>query len=74
MDHVNLTIEDLIDAGHAEAATMAEWKDGLNESWADFLVVVAVICLSVSVRSGGGSECPSVWLPAASTPAGFIES
>lgn len=37
VDWVNLTIEDLIDAGHTEAATMAEWKDGLNESWADLL-------------------------------------
>lgn len=40
VDHVNLTIEDLIDAGHAEAATMAEWKDGLNESWADLLELI----------------------------------
>ncbi|XP_075019574.1 spectrin beta chain, erythrocytic isoform X2 [Calonectris borealis] len=40
MDRVNLTIEDLIDAGHTEAATMAEWKDGLNESWADLLELI----------------------------------
>ncbi|XP_071618431.1 spectrin beta chain, erythrocytic [Heliangelus exortis] len=40
VDRVNLTIEDLIDAGHAEAATMAEWKDGLNESWADLLELI----------------------------------
>uniref|UniRef100_A0A8C3KFD8 Spectrin beta chain n=1 Tax=Calidris pygmaea TaxID=425635 RepID=A0A8C3KFD8_9CHAR len=40
VDRVNLTIEDLIDAGHVEAATMAEWKDGLNESWADLLELI----------------------------------
>ncbi|POI25971.1 hypothetical protein CIB84_010279, partial [Bambusicola thoracicus] len=40
VDQVNLTIEDLIDVGHAEAATMAEWKDGLNESWADLLELI----------------------------------
>ncbi|XP_021258299.1 spectrin beta chain, erythrocytic isoform X2 [Numida meleagris] len=40
VDQVNLTIENLIDAGHAEAATMAEWKDGLNESWADLLELI----------------------------------
>lgn len=40
MDRVNLTIEDLIDAGHIEAATIAEWKDGLNESWADLLELI----------------------------------
>ncbi|NXU49072.1 SPTB1 protein, partial [Turnix velox] len=40
VDRVNLTIEDLIDAGHVEAATMAEWKDGLNECWADLLELI----------------------------------
>ncbi|NXJ39334.1 SPTB1 protein, partial [Ciconia maguari] len=40
VDRVDLAIEDLIDAGHAEAATMAEWKDGLNESWADLLELI----------------------------------
>lgn len=40
VDRVNLAIEDLIDAGHSEAATMAEWKDGLNESWADLLELI----------------------------------
>ncbi|NXA14839.1 SPTB1 protein, partial [Sapayoa aenigma] len=40
VDRVNLTIEDLIDAGHTEAATLAEWKDGLNESWADLLELI----------------------------------
>uniref|UniRef100_H3BC32 Spectrin beta chain n=1 Tax=Latimeria chalumnae TaxID=7897 RepID=H3BC32_LATCH len=40
MDNVNLLIDELIDNGHAEAATIAEWKDGLNESWADLLELV----------------------------------
>ncbi|XP_028915128.1 spectrin beta chain, erythrocytic [Ornithorhynchus anatinus] len=40
VDHVNAVIERLIDAGHAEAATIAEWKDGLNESWADLLELI----------------------------------
>ncbi|NXO06071.1 SPTB1 protein, partial [Oriolus oriolus] len=40
VDRVNLTIEHLIDAGHIEAATIAEWKDGLNESWADLLELI----------------------------------
>ncbi|KAL9850780.1 LOW QUALITY PROTEIN: spectrin beta chain, erythrocytic [Geothlypis trichas] len=39
VDRVNLTIEDLIDAGHIEAATIAEWKDGLND-WADLLELI----------------------------------
>ncbi|XP_072485705.1 spectrin beta chain, erythrocytic [Notamacropus eugenii] len=40
VDNVNLIIERLIDAGHAEAATIAEWKDGLNEIWADLLELI----------------------------------
>ncbi|EMP27688.1 Spectrin beta chain, erythrocyte [Chelonia mydas] len=40
VDNVNLVIEQLIDAGHSEAATIAEWKDGLNESWADLLELI----------------------------------
>lgn len=28
-------VNEMIDCGHADAATIAEWKDGLNESWAD---------------------------------------
>ncbi|XP_054650315.1 spectrin beta chain, non-erythrocytic 4-like isoform X3 [Dunckerocampus dactyliophorus] len=34
---VNQMVDELIDYGHAEAATIAEWKDGVNESWADLL-------------------------------------
>uniref|UniRef100_A0A8D0G7F9 Spectrin beta chain n=1 Tax=Sphenodon punctatus TaxID=8508 RepID=A0A8D0G7F9_SPHPU len=37
VNNVTLVIEQLIDAGHSEAATIAEWKDNLNESWADLL-------------------------------------
>ena len=40
VDHVNAVIERLIDAGHSEAATIAEWKDGLNEMWADLLELI----------------------------------
>ncbi|CAM5129135.1 unnamed protein product [Natator depressus] len=34
---VNQMVDELIDYGHADAATIAEWKDGLNEAWADLL-------------------------------------
>lgn len=37
---MNAIIERLIDAGHGEAATIAEWKDGLNEMWADLLELI----------------------------------
>ena len=40
VDMVNLTIDELIEAGHAEAATMAEWKDTINDSWADLLELI----------------------------------
>ncbi|KAM8920870.1 spectrin beta chain, erythrocytic [Pelodytes ibericus] len=40
IDNVNILIEELIDAGHAEAAKIAEWKDNLNESWADLLELI----------------------------------
>ncbi len=40
VDTVNRIIDDLIEAGHSEAATQAEWKDGVNESWADLLELI----------------------------------
>ncbi|KAG9481099.1 hypothetical protein GDO78_010379 [Eleutherodactylus coqui] len=40
IDNVNILIEELIDASHSEAATIAEWKDNLNESWADLLELI----------------------------------
>uniref|UniRef100_A0A8C9DT33 Spectrin beta chain n=1 Tax=Prolemur simus TaxID=1328070 RepID=A0A8C9DT33_PROSS len=40
VDNMNAIIERLIDAGHSEAATLAEWKDGLNEMWADLLELI----------------------------------
>ncbi|KAJ8340937.1 hypothetical protein SKAU_G00332280 [Synaphobranchus kaupii] len=40
VDAVNQTIDELIEAGHSEAATMAEWKDSINESWADLLELI----------------------------------
>lgn len=40
VDTVNQIIDDMIEGGHSEAATMAEWKDGVNESWADLLELI----------------------------------
>ncbi len=40
VDFVNQTIDELIESGHTEAATMAEWKDGINDSWADLLELI----------------------------------
>ncbi|RXM98217.1 Spectrin beta chain, erythrocytic [Acipenser ruthenus] len=40
MDNVNHMIDGLIDREHSEAATMAEWKDNLNESWGDLLELI----------------------------------
>uniref|UniRef100_A0A8C3UW24 Spectrin beta chain n=1 Tax=Catharus ustulatus TaxID=91951 RepID=A0A8C3UW24_CATUS len=34
---VNQMVDELIDYGHTDAATIAEWKDGVNEAWADLL-------------------------------------
>lgn len=32
--------DDLIHAGHSDSATIAEWKDSLNESWQDLLELI----------------------------------
>ncbi|KAG5843462.1 hypothetical protein ANANG_G00151200 [Anguilla anguilla] len=37
VDGVNALADDLIESGHPENASVAEWKDGLNEAWADLL-------------------------------------
>lgn len=37
LEQVNRMVNEMIDCGHSDAATIAEWKDGLNESWADLL-------------------------------------
>ncbi|NXJ87040.1 SPTN2 protein, partial [Trogon melanurus] len=37
VDGVNGLADTLIAGGHPENATVAEWKDGLNEAWADLL-------------------------------------
>uniref|UniRef100_A0A672V5U4 Spectrin beta chain n=1 Tax=Strigops habroptila TaxID=2489341 RepID=A0A672V5U4_STRHB len=34
---LNQMVDELIDYGHADAATIAEWKDGVNEAWAELL-------------------------------------
>jgi len=40
VDAVNLQADRLINGGHGDAATVAEWKDGLNEAWADLLELI----------------------------------
>lgn len=40
MQQVNKMVNEMIDCGHSDAATIAEWKDGLNESWADLLELI----------------------------------
>ncbi|XP_046383490.1 spectrin beta chain isoform X6 [Ischnura elegans] len=37
---VNAIADELISAGHSDSATIAEWKDGLNESWQDLLELI----------------------------------
>uniref|UniRef100_A0A8C6XFB2 Spectrin beta chain n=1 Tax=Naja naja TaxID=35670 RepID=A0A8C6XFB2_NAJNA len=40
VDTVNRMADELINSGHSDAATIAEWKDGLNEAWADLLELI----------------------------------
>ncbi|XP_018115461.1 spectrin beta chain, non-erythrocytic 1 isoform X2 [Xenopus laevis] len=40
VDAVNLMADDLISSGHSENATVADWKDQLNEAWADLLEMI----------------------------------
>ncbi|XP_041927418.1 spectrin beta chain, erythrocytic isoform X1 [Alosa sapidissima] len=40
VDSVNQIIDQLIEGGHTEAAALAEWKDNVNESWADLLELI----------------------------------
>lgn len=40
VDGVNALADDLIQSGHPENASVAEWKDGLNEAWADLLELI----------------------------------
>lgn len=37
---VNDICDQLITAGHSDAATIAEWKDGINEAWTDLLELI----------------------------------
>ena len=37
---VNEMCDSLIQAGHSDAATIAEWKDQINEAWADLLELI----------------------------------
>lgn len=36
----NAVCDQLIGTGHSDAATIAEWKDQINESWADLLELI----------------------------------
>lgn len=38
--HTNRTCDKLINEGHADAATISEWKDQINEAWADLLELI----------------------------------
>uniref|UniRef100_UPI00398E47AA spectrin beta chain, non-erythrocytic 1-like n=1 Tax=Pristiophorus japonicus TaxID=55135 RepID=UPI00398E47AA len=37
---INQMVDELIDYGHTDAATIAEWKDGVGEAWADLLELI----------------------------------
>ncbi|XP_059484523.1 spectrin beta chain isoform X2 [Neocloeon triangulifer] len=37
---VNGIADSLINSGHSDSATIAEWKDGLNEAWQDLLELI----------------------------------
>uniref|UniRef100_A0A670ZRJ6 PH domain-containing protein n=1 Tax=Pseudonaja textilis TaxID=8673 RepID=A0A670ZRJ6_PSETE len=37
---INQMVDELIEYGHVDAATIAEWKDGVNEAWADLLELI----------------------------------
>ncbi|XP_029704488.1 LOW QUALITY PROTEIN: spectrin beta chain, non-erythrocytic 4-like [Takifugu rubripes] len=37
LEQVNKLVNEMIKCDHSDAATIAEWKDGLNDSWADLL-------------------------------------
>lgn len=40
VDGVNRLADEMISTGHSENATIAEWKDSLNEAWADLLELI----------------------------------
>ena len=37
---VNEIADSLISVGHTDAATIAQWKDSLNDAWADLLELI----------------------------------
>lgn len=37
---VNGIADQLINVGHSDSATIAEWKDSLNEQWQDLLELI----------------------------------
>ncbi|XP_078720706.1 spectrin beta chain, non-erythrocytic 1-like isoform X1 [Lampetra fluviatilis] len=36
----NEMVDEMINGGHPDAASIADWKDGLNEAWADLLELI----------------------------------
>jgi len=36
----NVVCDQLIGTGHTDAATIAEWKDQINESWSNLLELI----------------------------------
>ncbi|KAI1902683.1 hypothetical protein AGOR_G00018540 [Albula goreensis] len=62
---VNKMVDELIDFGHADAATIAEWKDGLNEAWADLLEMMEtrgqMLAASHQLHKFF-ADCQEVWL------------
>ncbi|NWV85905.1 SPTN4 protein, partial [Dasyornis broadbenti] len=52
---VNQMVDELIDYGHADAATIAEWKDGVNEAWADLLELMETRAQMLAAREGRAS-------------------
>lgn len=40
INHVNQIANNLIDAGHADSATISQWSDNLNQQWEDLLELI----------------------------------
>uniref|UniRef100_A0A672RFA5 Spectrin beta chain n=1 Tax=Sinocyclocheilus grahami TaxID=75366 RepID=A0A672RFA5_SINGR len=70
---VNQMVDELIDYGHGDAATIAEWKDGVNEAWADLLELMEtrgqMLAASHQLHKFF-SDCREVWRRKLQTAAG----
>ena len=75
----NAVCDQLIGTGHSDAATIAEWKDNINELWADLLELIETRT-KVNVRSVvrsllfTRSSCLSVYPSGSLNPHYFIYS